>query len=247
MGVMSQTSRSHDSSSDPQAPIGASAAAERQRLADLFASISPDAPTLCEDWTVKDLLVHMVIREYRPDAILGLAVPPLASHLKSVTAEYETKDYHDLISQYRQGPPRWSPIRLIDRYFNLAENFVHHEDVRRGGMVSSNVGAGEGLTLSPRRLTDASEGALWQAALIFSKALLRQSKCAITLRRVAYGSGEEVTTAQVGAKPGPGVESLTVSGTAGEVMLWVYGREAAADVAISGSEAARRGVKRLPL
>ena len=32
---------------------------ERQQLADLMASVGPDAPTLCEGWTVRDLAAHL--------------------------------------------------------------------------------------------------------------------------------------------------------------------------------------------
>ena len=43
--------------------------AEREALANLLQQSSPDAPTLCAGWTARDLVVHLVIREYRPDAV----------------------------------------------------------------------------------------------------------------------------------------------------------------------------------
>src|ERR1700754_3004842 len=47
---------------------------ERQKLADLFASLGPDAPTMCTGWATRDLAAHLVIRERRHRA--GRAPPP---------------------------------------------------------------------------------------------------------------------------------------------------------------------------
>ena len=45
------------------------AATERADLCDLFRAVGPDAPTLCEGWTTRDLAAHLVVRERRPDAV----------------------------------------------------------------------------------------------------------------------------------------------------------------------------------
>ena len=39
---------------------------ERLLLADLLETAGPDAPTLCEGWTTRDLAAHVVVRERRP-------------------------------------------------------------------------------------------------------------------------------------------------------------------------------------
>ena len=50
---------------------------ERERLAELFLEVGPDAPTLNEGWTTRDLAVHLLIRESKPaaapagDAVVG--------------------------------------------------------------------------------------------------------------------------------------------------------------------------------
>ena len=44
----------------------------------------PDAPTLCEGWKTRDLAAHLVVRERRPDATLGIAVPFLADYTAKV-------------------------------------------------------------------------------------------------------------------------------------------------------------------
>ena len=45
---------------------------ERQDLCTLFEDLGPDVPTLCEGWTARDLAAHLVVRERRPDAALGI-------------------------------------------------------------------------------------------------------------------------------------------------------------------------------
>ncbi len=52
------------------------ARAERAALADLMLEVGPDSPTLCGDWTTRDLAAHLVLRERRPEAA-GLVVPAL--------------------------------------------------------------------------------------------------------------------------------------------------------------------------
>ena len=40
---------------------------ERAALVETMRSVGPDAPTLCGDWTTRDLAAHLVTRERRPD------------------------------------------------------------------------------------------------------------------------------------------------------------------------------------
>lgn len=44
----------------------------------------PDAPTLCEGWTARDLAAHLVVRERRLDAAPGILVPQLAGYTAKV-------------------------------------------------------------------------------------------------------------------------------------------------------------------
>lgn len=105
---------------------------EREALADLLLSLGPDEPTLCEGWTTRDMAVHLVLREHRLDATAGMFLSSLSGHLDKVSREYAQKPFTDLVESYRNGPPVWNPMKLADKFINLGENFVHHEDVRRG-------------------------------------------------------------------------------------------------------------------
>ncbi len=48
---------------------------ERKLLADLFDELGPDAPTLLEPWTTRDLAAHLVLREHDYLAAPGLVLP----------------------------------------------------------------------------------------------------------------------------------------------------------------------------
>ncbi|OYV23782.1 MAG: hypothetical protein B7W97_02165, partial [Mycobacterium sp. 20-66-4] len=53
---------------------------ERAALVETMRSLGPDAATLCDGWTTRDLAAHLVIREYRPDAAPGILIPFFARH-----------------------------------------------------------------------------------------------------------------------------------------------------------------------
>lgn len=201
---------------------------ERTALADLFLSVGPDASTLCEGWTTRDLVVHLVVREYRPDAAAGMFLGLARGHLEKVTGEESTRPYEDLVASYRHGPPRWNPMRLIDRFANLTENFVHHEDVRRGG--------GE---WSSRALPQGTRDALWRATGFAARGLIIPSGPTVRLVRTD-GTGGEQETVTVGS----GAPEVTVTGAAPELTLWVFGRDKACDLTLEGpvEKVARRNL-----
>ena len=104
---------------------------ERAELADLMDALGPDAPTLCEGWTTRDLAAHLAVREGRPDAAGGILGGPLAGYAASVQESYAERPWPDLVATVRTGPPLYSPMRWADGLANLFEFAVHHEDVRR--------------------------------------------------------------------------------------------------------------------
>ena len=106
--------------------------AEREALCNLLLASGPDAPTLCEGWATRDLVVHLVIRERNPLAAPGILFGgPFAQVLHIATNRMKRRPYRDLVETLRSGPPLW--LRPLDRVMNLTEFYVHHEDIRRGG------------------------------------------------------------------------------------------------------------------
>src|ERR1700745_3407120 len=107
---------------------------ERIALCDLLDETGPGAPTLCEGWTTLDLAAHLVLREHRPDAGAGLLGGPPAGYTARVQSKMSGRvPYPRLVQIIRDGPPPFSLFALpgVDERANLAEYFVHHEDVRR--------------------------------------------------------------------------------------------------------------------
>lgn len=224
------------------------AAVERATLADLFSRVGPEAPTLCEGWRTRDLLVHLVVREYRPDAALGMFAPALAGRLAAVTREYEQRDFEELVRLYRQGPPRYNPMRLADRFVNLAENFVHHEDVLRAGEAGEGSGtARRGTTTSVR--PDSGDGAraergpahrlgavarddLWAVVRQVAGMFLRRSRVPVVLERTDCPEGSTAGVCRVGKVTSDAQAHVVVRGTAPEILLWLYGRDKVADVTV---------------
>lgn len=107
---------------------------ERAALCDLLDQLGPDAATLCEGWRTADLAAHLVLREHRPDAAVGILGGPLARHTEKVQRALRVKlPYEALVQTVRSGPPRLSLFAIpgMDERANFAEYFVHYEDVRR--------------------------------------------------------------------------------------------------------------------
>lgn len=191
------------------------ATSERQLLADRLMSAGPDAPTLCDGWRARDLVAHLVIREYRPDAAVGILFPPLAGRTEKVQRHAASLPYEQLVEKFRQGPPNWNPMRLADKQINATETFIHHEDLRRAGENPEG----------PRDLPQSQRDELWRAVGIMGRLILRRSNVHVSLRRTDATEGQPVL--RLGGDTDREVE---LSGDAGELLLWVLGRDSVAQV-----------------
>ncbi|MGW0863837.1 MULTISPECIES: TIGR03085 family metal-binding protein [Streptomyces] len=190
---------------------------ERLLLADLLETAGPDAPTLCEGWTTRDLAAHVVVRERRPDAAGGILIKQLASRLDRVMAEYTGKPYEELIQLIRTGPPRFSPFSLkpVDEMSNIVEFYVHTEDVRRAQP-----------DWSVRELDAVFQDALWSRLERTARLMGRGVPTGLVLRR----PDGQTTVAQ------RGTPVVTVTGEPSELVLFSYGRQSAAKVDLDGDE-----------
>ena len=50
---------------------------ERAALCNTALETGEEAPTLCEGWNVKDLVIHLLVRERDPLGMPGIVFPPL--------------------------------------------------------------------------------------------------------------------------------------------------------------------------
>ncbi len=187
------------------------ARSERRALSDLLLEVGPDAPTLCEGWTARDLAAHLVLRERRPDAAPGILVPALRGYTDRVQHQVRERPWSSLVEVIRSGPP--ALLRTVDEPMNVIEMFVHHEDVRR---------AQPGW--EPRALDPGEERALWGRLVSMARFIRRRLPVGVTLEAPGFGT--------VDVRPGD--PHVTVKGPPGELVLFMSGRQRAARVEMTG-------------
>ena len=191
---------------------------ERTALCDTALQVGEDQPTLCGDWTVKDLVVHLLVRERSPGAV-GIAVAPLSRVTDAEMRRFGKTEFTVLVERLRSGPPRWSPYGLpkLDTMFNTLEFFVHHEDIRRSQP-----------DWTPRDLTDDEQKLLWSMVRTAGKGLVRKAQVGVTLENATTGSRAVLKDARSGEGP------VVVTGLPSELTMFTFGRQAQAQVQLSG-------------
>ena len=192
---------------------------ERSALCDLALQLGEDQPTLSGEWSVKDLVVHLIVREGGP-AALGILLPPLAKLTDVESRRVGRREFAVLVEKLRNGPPLlsvYAPPR-IDTMLNTLEYFVHHEDIRRAQP-----------DWSPRTMGDQAEKLLWSMVRTAGKGLTRGAPVGVTIENSATGSRHDLTT---------GDPVVTVRGLPSEVVLYVFGRTAQARVELTGDQEA---------
>ncbi len=155
-----------------------------------------------------------MVRERRPDAALGILAAPFERHGDKVREEYAQRSFPELVELVRSGPPTLSAFAIpgVDRLANTMEYFIHLEDLRRAN------------GLGPRDLPTDLEDQLWQILARMSKLLVRRAPAGVLLDA---GGGRTVTARS-------GTPMVTVHGPVGELALFVYGRQDAAQVELDG-------------
>lgn len=194
------------------------ATAERRRFADELLTVGPDAPTLCTGWTARDLAAHVVLRDRRPDAMPGVLIGALAKYTEKVQQRIASREWADIVADVRDGAPLFSPTRIdvVDRLVNTTEFFVHLEDVRRAqpDWTARDL---------PDALADDLHAAIGRSAKLFA----RKAPAGITLQP------DDDRTAVIANERTP---MVTVHGPVGELVLWIFGRQAHALVEYDGPD-----------
>lgn len=196
---------------------------ERLALCDSALAAGPTAPTLCEGWTVQDLVVHLLVRERRPLAVPGVVLPRLSGLVDRASARLARRPFAGLVEQLRT-PPLPMRVAPVEALMNTMEFFVHHEDVRRAQP-----------TWSPRPLSPADEAALWRQLSFAGRGLVRPAGVPVV---VASGSRRAVLHG--------GDAPVVVTGPIGELALFLFGRRQVTGLSFDGPAdriAALRGAK----
>ncbi len=192
---------------------------ERDALCDLALQLGEGEPTLCGDWTVKDLVVHLLVRERSP-AAAGIVLKPLDRLTELESRRFAARDFGVLVEKLRGGPPVWSPYALpkLDTVLNTLEYFVHHEDIRRAQP-----------DWEPRDLPDEQQKQLWAMVRTAGKALARRAPTGLAIENSVTGS-------RVVLKAAP--KQVVVHGLPSEVTMFVFGRQDHARVELLGPDEA---------
>ncbi|MCH8570235.1 TIGR03085 family metal-binding protein [Nesterenkonia sp. AY15] len=195
------------------------ASEQRQALVTALRSVPADAPTLCEGWAAEDLALHIVIRDSRPDLIIGPALPLVGDAARRTLDKLRATGYESLVNRAEAGPPLYFPQSLppLNDLMNTAEFYIHTEDVLRAQSDFD--------PKSPRRISEKLRRRLWKqgATAMFAMAA-RKAKRRITFISPGYGA----TTSGPSSAP-----VQEIQGAPEELLLWAFGREEKAQVSIS--------------
>ena len=204
--------------------------AERAALLATLRDVGPDAPTLCAPWTAADIAAHLVVSERLrgwplvafdvvrrglPASVVRRTVVSARAPGDRLIRWERRRGWSALLARLESGPPRAFlrggivPLRVV-------EEWIHHEDVRRGS------------GMAPRPQTDAEHEALWQAGL----AIVRYPEF------VLGRQGLELALPDGRSHVIGGSARARVEGPAGELLLFVAGRGDAAQVTVTGDAGA---------
>jgi uncharacterized protein (TIGR03085 family) len=203
-------------------------AQERRELCDLFDVLGPSAPTLLPGWTTHDLAAHLVLREHdllAAPCLVFTAGPPQHFAERRRAHLAARRQFGWLVGRIRSGPPPgFFRLSWVRSFPNLNEFFVHHEDVRRANAMDLRV------------LTPALDLALWRNVRRGSRYLSRRLR----------GSGLEIvwtgTTERLSIRARE--STVRLSGSPGELLLYLFGRQSAAHVEVTGAPDAVFAVNR---
>ena len=194
---------------------------ERVHTCDALLAVGPDADTLCEGWTAHDLAAHLWLRENEFVTSSGAFIPALHGRLQARTDELKREwSYDELVERLRQGPPKRSLFALpgADEAGNASEFLIHGMDVRRPN----------GLPEPPR--DEGFQDWAWSQLAKAGRFFLRGSRVPLVLE----WAGRPDHSIRIGS----GNRIVTVVGEPGELLLYAFGRRAAADVRLIGLDSA---------
>jgi len=190
---------------------------ERAALCDLALDLGPEVPTLCAGWDAKDLVVHLLVRERRPLATLGIVLPPLSGLTERASRSYEHRDLTALVELLRS--PGWMfAVPAVDKAANTFEYLVHHEDLRRAQP-----------DWEPRTLSAEDTDAVWEQLGRVAGLFGRKLPVPTVLHRAGT---QQTIVAKKGDNP------VVLTGDPVELVLFLFGRAATVGLEFEGSESA---------
>jgi uncharacterized protein (TIGR03085 family) len=196
---------------------------ERHDLCDEALKVGEDAPTLCGDWTAKDLVVHLLVRETNLPASAGLVVPALSGLTDRAMERMGRRDFEVLVDRLRDPCLTPYALRPVEVLGNTLEYFVHHEDLRR---------AQPGW--KPRELRAADEDAIWKALRLGARMLARSVDVPLRVRRNDADGSFAIRR---------GTDPVVVTGPPSELALFLFGRDQVRGLLFDGPDQAVAAVR----
>jgi uncharacterized protein (TIGR03085 family) len=189
----------------------------RSAFADACEAAGPRAPTLCEGWTVRDLLIHLDLIERRWDSWLAV---PLGRRFGGIRRSYDalvererSREWSESIGRIRSGPgfgplaTQWLRDRMMPR-----EYLIHTEDIRRANGIAATV-------------SDEAQEVAWSRLLGLGKRLfLAPDPYGLVFARP---DGRTLTLKS-------GSPAATLTGEPLELLLYIFGRTAASEARLDG-------------
>lgn len=210
---------------------------QRDELVAMLTALTPAqwaAQTLCDGWNAKDLVAHLIVRERNPLAAIGLIFPPFKPIHDRAMDRLATRSPKELLRALRAGPPWWARIGQID----LAEDWIHTQDIIRGH--ANEADPTNELTPDSGDEHPFLVVALGRACDRFAPFVLRQvpgpfrlmlTDQHLWLRTWLVRPQNQTAIRAANANIAPDV---TVTGSIGEVLLYLTGRGPHARVTLTG-------------
>ncbi len=179
---------------------------ERAALVETMRAVGPDAPTLCGDWTTRDLAAHLVVREGRLDAAPGIAIPFLAGYTDKVQRQVaQSSDWDDLLDKIAIRPAAAVTVQALRC---RCRTWARCSSTTRMSVAPNPLGnQGHSTTTPPRALT--------RPLSVMARLTLRAAPARVSLRTP---EGKTVLTTGKG-------KDLTVTGDETELLLFISGRD----------------------
>ncbi len=184
---------------------------QREFTIKLLEKLKPDqwsAATLCAGWSVEDLAAHLVCRERSIIGGIGLVLPALQNLHDLRIKKLETKGRKYIVEKL-QRYPWYMPASL-----NTAEFWVHNEDFLRGE-----------LKMNRKKPSNEENAILWSSLKGLAKIRKTLLRDMGNLELVNTENNEAIKINFSNTK-----NKTIIKGTAGELLLFFYGRRKAAKV-----------------
>ena len=190
--------------------------AARDRFVSAARVAGPEAPTLCEGWTVRHLVGHLLTLRSDPLSWPGVALPRFAALTKRRMAAATASGFGAALERLATRSPFMPLVFETPRSawgHHLGEYVAHTEDVVRAN------------DLPPTVLDAEASDALWSRALVAARQLHRHRGAGLVLERSDTGTIARVL---------PGNCTDHVVGTPLELLVWAHRGAAVADVTVHG-------------